>query len=76
MEKLFKNLIGLGFLIVVIGGIIYVAGQMLALLFGQPQLMIMLESTITKVIFPTAAVSGLFCFLYYYLFRKTAKEDD
>lgn len=73
MEKGLKFLIGIGFLIVVIGGVIYVAGQMLDLLLGQPQLMITIENTVTKVIFPAASVSGLLCFAYYYLFPKKKK---
>lgn len=70
MQKLYKMIILLGFILVVIGGIIYVGGQMVSLALGMPELMITLESTITGLIFPIASVSGLLCFVYGYIFKK------
>lgn len=70
MQKLYKMIILLGFLLVVIGGIIYVGGQMISLVLGMPELMITLECTITSMIFPCASVSGLLCFVYGYIFKK------
>lgn len=78
MNKALRTIIGIGFLIVVIGGMICVGGQMISLVIGQPALMVTLDETISKVIFPAAAVSGLLCFFYYYLFpnEKPKKGDD
>ena len=70
MQKLYKMVILLGFILVVIGGIIYVGGQLVSLALGMPEFMITLESTITGLIFPIASVSGLLCFVYGYIFKK------
>ncbi|MCB6610629.1 hypothetical protein V3C10_20845 [[Clostridium] symbiosum] len=69
MKKIYHYLILAGFLIFFLGGSIYVAGQIVCLIIGQPELMISLEG-ITKVIFPAASISGLLCFLNQYLFTK------
>lgn len=69
MKKMYHYLILAGFLIFFLGGCIYVAGQIVCLITGQPELMISLEG-ITKVIFPAASISGLLCFLNQYLFEK------
>ena len=69
MKKTYHYLILAGFLIFFLGGCIYVAGQIVCLVLGQPELMISLEG-ITKVIFPAASISGLLCFLNQYLFAK------
>lgn len=70
MQKIYKMIILAGFVLVVLGGILYVGGQMLSLVLGQPQLMITLESSITSFIFLVASVSGLLCFVYGYVFKK------
>ena len=74
MKKLYYNLILIGFLIFFLGGCIYVAGQIVCLLIGHPEIMISLEG-VTKVIFPAASISGLLCFLNQYLFAKQPKKE-
>lgn len=73
MKKLYQNLILIGFIIFLLGGCLYVAGQLICLVLGFPERMIALER-ITKIIFPVASVSGLLCFLYRYLFKEKEKE--
>ena len=60
-EKLYYNLILIGFLI--FSGWMHLRGgsQIVCLLIGQPEIMISLEG-VTKVIFPAASISGLLCF--------------
>lgn len=75
MKRLYQNLILIGFLIFFLGGCIYVAGQFLCLVLGQPEMMIAFER-VTGVIFPAASVSGLLCFLYHYVFREKKESED
>ena len=75
MKKLYQNLILIGFLIFFLGGCIYVAGQFLCLVLGQPEMMIAFER-VTGVIFPAASVSGLLCFLYHYVFSEKKESED
>lgn len=78
MNKVLRTIIGIGFLIVVVGGILCVGGQMISMIFAQPAWMVALDESISKVIFPAAAISGLLCFVYYYLFpnEKPKKKND
>ena len=50
MKKLYYNLILIGFLIFFLGGCIYVAGQIVCLLIGQPEIMISLEGDRKSVV--------------------------
>lgn len=75
MKKLFHVLIALGSLVFFVAGLIFVFGQALCIVLGQPEWIIQLESSVDGVIFPAIAITGLLCWIYS-LIWKTKKSDD
>lgn len=77
MKKLYKMIILLGFLIVIIGGIIYVGGQLVCFFIGQPEAMVAIDENISGILFPVASISGLLCYVYGYIWHdKKQKSED
>ena len=75
MKKLFHALIALGSVVFFVGGLIFVFGQALCLVLGQPEWIIQLESSVDAIIFPAIALTGLLCWIYS-LIWKTGKSKD
>lgn len=69
MKKLYESIIFIGFISFFIGGVIIVLGQTVGIIINNPNFVLFFES-ITKYIFPIAAISGLLCFMHPYIFKK------
>ena len=58
-----------------VAGLIFVFGQALCIVLGQPEWIIQLENSVDGVIFPAIAITGLLCWIYS-LIWKPKKSDD
>ena len=76
MKKLFHILVALCSVVYFAGSLVFVFGQAVALLLGQPELIISIESGVDAVIFPTLAITGLLCYLYSIFYKKKSKKKD
>lgn len=70
MKKLLHILIALGTVVFYAGGLIFVFGQAICLLIGQPEMMVKIEEAVSTVIFPAISVTGLLCFFYSYFMKE------
>lgn len=69
MKKIYESVIFIGFISFFIGGLMIVLGQTAGIIINNPNFVLLVEN-ITKYIFPIAAISGLLCFMYPYIFKK------
>lgn len=75
MKKLFHILIGIGTAVFFAGSLIFVLGQALCLIAGQPAMLILIEEKVDAVIFPAIALTGLLCYLYSCFYKKSKKSE-
>lgn len=75
MKKAFHALIGIGTAVFFIGSLVFVLGQAVCLLLGQPAMMVLIEEKVDAVIFPAVALTGLLCYLYSCIYKKAKKAD-
>lgn len=77
MKKLYNTVIFILCLIFFVGAALYVVGQLIFLVAGQPAL-IHAVAGIEKVIFPAASICGLLCYLNQYFFpgKKQQREEE
>ena len=70
MKKLFHMLIAIGSVIFYVGALVFVFGQAVCLLLGQPALVTAIETNVDAVIFPTISVVGVLCWVYSLFWKK------
>ena len=75
MKKLFHALIGLGTAVFFIGSVLFVFGQAICLLLGQPAMITTIETTVDAVVFPAIAITGLLCYVYSAIYKKSNKSE-
>ena len=75
MKKLFHILIALGIAVFAIGSVIFVLGQAVCLILGQPAMITAIETSVDAVIFPALSLTGLLCWIYSLIWKKSKKEQ-
>lgn len=75
MKKVFHALIGLGSVIFFLGSLLFVFGQAICLALGQPELVVLIETSVDAVVFPAIALTGLLCYLYSVIYKKPKSKN-
>lgn len=75
MKKMFHMLIGIGTIVFFAGSLLFVFGQAVCLLIGQPAMLTLIEEKVDAVIFPAIALTGLLCYLYSCFYKKAKKSE-
>lgn len=75
MKKIFHALIGLGTAVFFVGSVLFVFGQAICLLLGQPAMITAIETTVDAVVFPAIAITGLLCYVYSAIYKQSKKSE-
>lgn len=76
MQKVFHALIALGCAIFFIGSLIFVLGQAVCLITGQPEMITTIETSVDAVIFPAISIVGVLAWIYTLIWKKAKDKES
>ena len=76
MKKVFHALIAIGSAIFYVGALIFVFGQAVCMLIGQPALVTAIETNVDAIIFPVISMVGVLCWIYSLIWKKKGKKSE
>lgn len=75
MQKLFHILIAIGLAIFAVGSVLFVLGQAVCLIAGQPEMITAIETGVDAFIFPAMALVGALSWVYSLIWKSKKKGD-
>lgn len=76
MQKVFHALIALGCVIFFVGSVLFVLGQAVCLVTGQPEMITTIETSVDAVIFPTISIVGVLAWIYSLIWKKPKEKKS